>query len=73
MEICRKNPNVLQSDKNIGNSHDGVLRFVVAIRALFTSKMVSRCQNSRGGINIMRTCYSVPLHLNFLPCYLIES
>jgi len=38
MEICPKNPNVWQSDKNMGISHDDVSRFVVAIRALFTSK-----------------------------------
>ena len=53
MEILLKNPNFLQSDKNMCTLHDDVLLFVVAIRALFTNKMASGCQDSRGGINIM--------------------
>ena len=40
MEICCQNPNLLQSDKNMVTLHDDVLRFFVAIRALFTSKLV---------------------------------
>ena len=73
MVIRRKNPNVLQSDKNMGTSHDDVLRFVVAVRALFKSKIVSGCQDSRGGINITRTFYNAKLYVNCIPCYVIES
>jgi len=57
-----------------GTWHDGQGKFYfcrrceIAIKAPFSSEMVSGCYDSRGGTNITRTRHNVILHVHCLSC-----
>jgi hypothetical protein len=40
-------------------------------KTVFSCDKLSGCKDSRGGINIRRTCLSVTLYLNCLPCFVL--